>query len=118
MLKNRKNLVNVELPRGQADYLKRIYGAKSHSSAIKQGVERLCQLDPEMVAAIKFDHDSCLAVSEETKVRLMHSTGYPDWRFAALHILSDYLRNYYVSLESDKVTSEKQEKETQEENNV
>jgi hypothetical protein len=30
-------------------------------------------------------------VSDETKVRLMQAMNYPDWRFAALHIISDYL---------------------------
>jgi hypothetical protein len=103
MLKNRKNLINVEIPRSQADYLKRLYEAKSHSSAVKQGIERLCQLDPEMLAAIEFDKANALAITKENQIRIMQATGYSDWRYAVLELISNYLQHHYNIQEQDNV---------------
>jgi hypothetical protein len=101
MLKNRKSLINVEIPRGQADYLKKMYGAKSHSSAIKQGIERLCRLDLELIAAMEFDKANALSLTKENQVRLMQATGYRDWRYAVLELIGNYLQEHYNKEQED-----------------
>ncbi len=91
--KDRNSLVAVEVSIQQANYLKQKYNVRTRTEAVRLALDDFCRI-PDFTEALTYDHDKCLAVSEETKVRLMKATDYPDWRFAALHIISDYLYYY------------------------
>lgn len=91
--RDRSNLVAVEVSLSMANYLKQRYGVKTPTEAVRRALDDFSQI-PDLVEAQKYDHDKCLAVSDETKVRLMQAMNYPDWRFAALHIISDYLYDH------------------------
>lgn len=112
---DRVNLAAVEVSISQADYLKQKYGVRTRTEAIRLALDDFCKI-PDLSDALNYDHDKCLAVSDETKVRLMQALNYPDWRFAALHIISDFLYNHYARVELNKTDTTSTE--SQEDSNV
>ena len=114
--RDRSTFVTLEVDICYANYFRQRYGVKTHTDAVRKALEDFSKI-PDLSEALKFDHDKCLAVSEETKVRLMQAMDYPDWRFAALHIISDYLYEHNARLEMNK-TENNPPMESKEENNV
>lgn len=114
--RDRSTFVTLEVDICYANYFRQRYGVKTHTDAVRKALEDFSKI-PDLSEALKFDHDKCLAVSEETKVRLMQAMDYPDWRFAALHIISDYLYEHNARLEMNK-TENNSPMESKEENNV
>lgn len=101
--RDRSTFVTLEVDIGHANYFRQRYGVKKHTEAVRKALEDLSKI-PDLSEALKFDHDNALAVTEEMKVRLMQATNYPDWRFAALHILSDYLYDHYSQIKTNPET--------------
>lgn len=101
MRKDRQHLLNVEIPKSQAQYLQQVYKTKRPTQAVKVGLDRLCSLDHELLIAKDCDKQQALNISDEMKIRLMQTTKQPDWRLAALEVLIMYLDQHYKSEESN-----------------
>lgn len=95
MRKERKNLINVEIPRAQAEYLQQLYSTKNLTLAVKQGLNVLCSLDCDLALARDRDKLQALNISDEMKIRLMKTVGHADWRLAAMEVLIVYLDQHY-----------------------
>lgn len=99
MRKERKRLINVEIPREQAYYLQQLYSTKNPTLAVKKGLDVLCSLDCDLALAREKDKLQALNVSEEMKIRLMKTVGHADWRLAAMEVLIMYLDQHYKQQE-------------------